>query len=115
LTRRTLRRYHAPSSSESGGVRGVLVAVAGDGVLEDDAVLGSARRMGRFANDDLDLDFGSAATIMSEAPENHTRGVGWSSRQLLSNISAMVQLMFREESFNTVYQAICDEIAWAGG
>src|SRR6266403_3560131 len=49
--------------------------------------------MGRFASDDFDL--GSAETTMSEAPENHTRGVGWSSRQLLSNISAIVQLMFR--------------------
>jgi hypothetical protein len=78
-----------------------LVAVVGDGVLEDDTdamldpMLDSAWRMGRLASDDLDLDFGSAATTMSEAPENHTRGVGWSSRQLLSNISAMVQLIFR--------------------
>ena len=56
-------------------------------------MLGSARRMGRLASDDLDLDFGSAATTMSEAPEYHARGVGWSSRQLLSNTSAMVQLL----------------------
>jgi hypothetical protein len=56
-------------------------------------VSGSTDPMGRFTSDDFDC--GSAATTMSEAPENHARGVGWSSRQLLSNISAMVQLMLR--------------------
>lgn len=87
-------RYHVPSS-ESGGVGSVLVSGrlrAGDGVLVDDIGLG-ATPLRRLTRDGFGC--GSAATTMSEAPENHTRGVGWSSRQLLSNISAIVQLMLR--------------------
>ena len=40
-------------------------------------------------------DGGNAATTISAAPESHKRGVGSSSRQPLSNMSATVQLMHR--------------------
>ena len=80
-------------SSESGGVGSGLrlgCEESGDVTGEDDL-----QRPQRAASGGVidGCEGGSADTTISEAPDNHTRGTGTSSRQLLSNISATVQLM----------------------
>jgi len=84
------RRYDMPSS-ESGGDGKLELGRDDPGVVaEEEGVRRLRCAAGRGVSDGG--DGGNAETTISEAPESHTRGVGSSSRQPLSNMSATVQL-----------------------
>jgi len=87
------RRYDMPSS-ESGGDGELELGRDDPGVVtEEEGVRRLRCATGRGVSDGG--DGGNAETTISEAPESHTRGVGSSSRQPLSNMSATVQLTLR--------------------
>ena len=82
-------------SSDSGGVGSGLKLGREEsgGVAEEGDLQRSQCAAGGGVMDGC--EGGSAATTISEAPENHIRGTGTSSRQPLSKISATVQLIPR--------------------
>jgi len=87
------RRYDMPSS-ESGGDGELELGRDDPGVVaEEEGVRRLRCAAGRGVSDGG--DGGNAETTISEAPESHARGIGSSSRQPLSNMSATVQLTLR--------------------
>ena len=93
LLKREVRRYDMPSS-ESGGDGKLELGRDDPGVVaEEEGVRRLRCAAGRGVSDGG--DGGNAETTISEAPESHTRGVGSSSRQPLSNMSATVQWTLR--------------------
>jgi len=96
------------ASSESGGVGSMLIT--GLDCDEEEAVdntLLGWRRAWR-GNAGSAGEGGSAVTTMSEAPENHARNVGGSSRQPLSKTSATVQFNPRQGGVATASVSAVD-------
>ena len=94
---REARRFDKASSDESGGVGSKLKLGREESGDEEVDVRWSRTCAGGGVAGDCcgGCDGGKAATTISEAPENHTRGIGSLSRHPLSNISATVHPVLR--------------------